>query len=90
VDSLKRLQVRAAETLACTTLQTMQSLGLTVLRTWAFNDYGVNNTWQALQTAPQVFDERVFRWTTQHFFTSWLPNCEDFTDCVPIHASDCS
>ena len=39
-------------------LQTMQSLNMTVMRTWAFKD-GPN--WQGLQTAPNVYDERVFR-----------------------------
>ena len=43
-------------------LQTMQNLGLTVLRTWAFNDLSVNNTWQVLQSAPGVFNETVFRY----------------------------
>jgi mannan endo-1,4-beta-mannosidase len=31
--------------------------GFTVLRTWAFND---GDGWNALQTAPGVYDERVF------------------------------
>ena len=46
-------------------LQTMQNLGLTVLRTWAFNDLSVNNTWQVLQSAPGVFNETVFRYRVQ-------------------------
>ena len=44
-------------------LQTMQDLGLTVLRTWAFNDAADNTTWMALQTEPGVFNETVFRST---------------------------
>jgi hypothetical protein len=39
----------------------MQELGLTVLRTWAFNDASDNTTWQPLQTEPEEFDETVFR-----------------------------
>lgn len=33
------------------------ALGLTVCRTWAFND----DTWQALQKSPGVYDENVFQ-----------------------------
>lgn len=33
-------------------------MGLTVVRTWAFND---GDGWNALQTAPGVYDERVFQ-----------------------------
>ena len=36
-----------------------KELGLTVVRTWAFNDGA--DEWNALQTAPGVYDERVFR-----------------------------
>lgn len=35
------------------------SLGLTVCRTWAFND----GTWQALQVSPGNYDEKVFQVT---------------------------
>lgn len=41
----------------------MQRLNMTVLRTWAFND---GAGWQALQTCPGVYDERVFRCATRH------------------------
>lgn len=33
------------------------SVGLTVCRTWAFNDGG----WRALQKSPSVYDEQVFK-----------------------------
>ncbi|KAK1283836.1 putative mannan endo-1,4-beta-mannosidase 5 [Acorus calamus] len=33
------------------------SIGLTVCRTWAFNDGG----WRALQKSPSVYDEEVFK-----------------------------
>lgn len=33
------------------------SAGLTVCRTWAFND----GQWRALQTSPSVYDEEVFK-----------------------------
>jgi mannan endo-1,4-beta-mannosidase len=36
-----------------------RDLGLTVMRTWAFNDGA--SQWNALQTAPGVYDEHVFR-----------------------------
>ena len=35
-----------------------QSLGLTVVRTWAFND---GNQWNAMQPSMGVLDERVLR-----------------------------
>ncbi len=41
----------------------MQRLNMTVLRTWAFND---GAGWQALQTRPGVYDERVFRCANRH------------------------
>jgi len=46
-------------------LQSMQSNHMTVLRTWAFNDGPV---WQGLQTAPGVYDERVFRCNGMVYF----------------------
>ncbi len=39
----------------------MQDLGMTVLRTWAFNDASDNTTWMPLQTEPGKFSEAVFR-----------------------------
>lgn len=36
-----------------------KAMGLTVIRTWAFNDGA--SQWNALQTSPGVYDERVFR-----------------------------
>lgn len=41
-------------------LQTGAKMGLTVCRTWAFNDGGYN----ALQISPGQFDERVFKVTS--------------------------
>src|SRR5687768_9620697 len=38
-------------------LDDAKRLGATVIRTWAFND---GNGWNALQTAPGVYSERVF------------------------------
>ncbi|XP_020085997.1 mannan endo-1,4-beta-mannosidase 6-like [Ananas comosus] len=38
-------------------LQQASSVGLTVCRTWAFNDGG----WRALQKSPSVYDEEVFK-----------------------------
>lgn len=40
------------------TLDAIQRTGCTVIRTWAFND---GSGWNALQTAPGVYDENVFR-----------------------------
>lgn len=40
-------------------LQDAAAMGLTVIRTWAFNDGAAQ--WNALQTAPGVYQERVFR-----------------------------
>lgn len=37
--------------------QQAASVGLTVCRTWAFNDGG----WRALQKSPSVYDEDVFK-----------------------------
>jgi|GEM_PF-741903 len=39
-------------------LEEAASMGLRVVRTWAFND---GSGWNALQTAPGVYDETVFR-----------------------------
>ncbi|XP_047322021.1 mannan endo-1,4-beta-mannosidase 6 [Impatiens glandulifera] len=39
------------------TFQQASSLGLTVCRTWAFND----GQWRALQKSPSVYDEQVFQ-----------------------------
>ncbi|KIZ00565.1 Mannan endo-1,4-beta-mannosidase 1 [Monoraphidium neglectum] len=44
--------------MALETLDACQRLGFSVIRTWAFNDGG---GWNALQTAPGVYDENVFR-----------------------------
>lgn len=38
-------------------MRTGSKMGLTVCRTWAFNDGGYN----ALQTHPGIFDERIFQ-----------------------------
>lgn len=40
-------------------LQDSAAMGLTVVRTWAFNDGSAN--WRALQKSPGVFDESVFK-----------------------------
>lgn len=40
------------------------SVGLTVCRTWGFNDGG----WRALQKSPSVYDEDVFKVCTKHCF----------------------
>lgn len=40
------------------TLDGIADLGLTVLRTWAFND---GDKWNALQTQPGVYDDRVYK-----------------------------
>lgn len=37
--------------------QQASAVGLTVCRTWAFND----GQWRALQTSPSVYDEQVFK-----------------------------
>ena len=37
--------------------QQASSVGLTVCRTWAFND----GQWRALQKSPSVYDEEVFK-----------------------------
>lgn len=50
VDYSKRSRIRGI-------LQAGAKMGLTVCRTWAFNDGGYN----ALQISPGRFDERVFR-----------------------------
>lgn len=50
VDEFTRPRVRAM-------LQAGAKMGLTVCRTWAFNDGAYN----ALQISPGKFDERVFR-----------------------------
>ena len=42
--------------------QQASSVGMTVCRTWAFND----GQWRALQKSPSVYDEEVFK---------VLPNC---------------
>ena len=39
--------------------QQASSVGLTVCRTWAFND----GQWRALQISPSVYDEEVFKVT---------------------------
>lgn len=39
------------------TFKQASAIGLTVCRTWAFNDGG----WRALQKAPFVYDENVFQ-----------------------------
>lgn len=44
-------------------LEAGSKMGLTVCRTWAFNDGGYN----ALQISPGRFDERVFKVTTSPF-----------------------
>lgn len=47
------------------------AIGLTVCRTWAFNDGG----WRALQTSPFVYVEEVFKVLdflyAHHMFESW-------------------
>lgn len=40
--------------------QQASSVGLTVCRTWAFND----GQWRALQKSPSVYDEEVFQVAT--------------------------
>lgn len=42
-----------------TVLDDLEAAGVTVVRTWAFNDGP--DQWNALQPSPGVFDERVFR-----------------------------
>lgn len=44
--------------------QHASSVGLTVCRTWAFND----GQWRALQKSPSVYDEQVFK-------VIFMPNC---------------
>ena len=51
--------------------QQASSVGLTVCRTWAFND----GQWRALQKAPSVYDEDVFK-------VNILP-----TNCPLVHKS---
>lgn len=41
--------------------QQASSVGLTVCRTWAFND----GQWRALQKSPSVYDEEVFKVLSQ-------------------------
>ena len=57
-------------------LETGAKMGLTVCRTWAFNDGGYN----ALQISPGRFDERVFK---VHFT---LQDCvaNDSFRCLPM------
>ena len=44
----------------------MNALGLSVLRTWAFNDASSPKTWQGLQLQPGVFNETVLRYASVH------------------------
>lgn len=43
--------------------QQASTAGLTVCRTWAFND----GQWRALQTSPSVYDEEVFKVLINNF-----------------------
>ena len=49
--------------LPCALPRDAQSLGLTVLRTWAFND---GPQWNSMQPSPGVLDERVLRQVSNH------------------------
>ena len=57
------LMVYAAEaglrSYVCEVLSEASEMGLKVVRTWAFNDG--DDQWNALQTSPRVYNERVFR-----------------------------
>lgn len=51
------------------TFKQASSVGLTVCRTWAFND----GQWRALQKSPSVYDEEVFKAKiSNHFVCSML------------------
>lgn len=47
--------------------QQASSVGLTVCRTWAFND----GQWRALQKSPHVYDEQVFEVLHSYFLSSY-------------------
>ncbi|MBA0766129.1 hypothetical protein Gotri_015197 [Gossypium trilobum] len=68
-------------------LQAGAKMGLTVCRTWAFNDGGYN----ALQISPGQFDERVFKFTSTFSVSSFQEisnlHIEDGLDCCTVVAS---
>ncbi|MBA0649080.1 hypothetical protein Goklo_016687, partial [Gossypium klotzschianum] len=68
-------------------LQAGAKMGLTVCRTWAFNDGGYN----ALQISPGQFDERVFKFTSTFSVSSFQEisnlHIEDGLDCCTVFAS---
>lgn len=47
--------------------QQASSVGLSVCRTWAFND----GQWRALQKSPSVYDEEVFKVTSLFVFLNF-------------------